>query len=301
MSGELTIATLNLWGLNAPADYTARRGEVRGALPGSPATTMRPSGGAWHARRRRLAADAVRRSGAAIVGLQEDHQDLAGSMPGSTHGSQSEQLAADLGLDGSGVRRITTVREGGVPKGNAILARSPILWTERLPLPAGEGEEGRFGPGARDALYATIDTPIGFVHFFVVHFTTRGQHQQLEEATELLEHVERLASGGTAIVVGDLNAKPTSPTLSLLTRPTAANGFRLRDAWAEANPHDLGFTMPIHSPRTPQDTHMRIDYVLVGPGPEISGASLVANAPDPDGFYASDHFGVAATLRCTSA
>ena len=293
MSRELTVATLNLWGLNAPADYTARRSEVRGALPGSPATTMQPPGGAWSARRRRLAADALRRSGAAVIGLQEDHQDLAGS----AHRSQSEQLAADLGLDAV---HITTVRESGVPKGNAILSRSPILRTERLPLPAGEGEEERFGPGARDALYAAVDTPIGLVHFLVVHFTTRGRQQQLEEATRLLEYVERLASDGTAIVVGDLNAKPTSPTLSLLTRPTALHELRLRDAWAEANPEDPGFTMPIHSPRTAQDTHMRIDYVLVGPGPEVTRAFLAADVPDPDDFYASDHFGVAATLRRAS-
>jgi len=35
----------------------------------------------------------------------------------------------------------------------------------------------------------------------------------------------------------------------------------------------------------------------VGPGPEIASAALVGTDPDADGFYASDHFGVAATLR----
>ena len=55
--------------------------------------------------------------------------------------------------------------------------------------------------------------------------------------------------------------------------------------------------MPIHSPRTPQDTHMRIDYVLVGPGPTVLRAALIGDTPDADGFYASDHFGVAVTLR----
>jgi hypothetical protein len=42
---------------------------------------------------------------------------------------------------------------------------------------------------------------------------------------------------------------------------------------------------------------MRIDYVFVGPGPEIVRAVLLGTQPDADGFYASDHFGVAATLR----
>lgn len=42
---------------------------------------------------------------------------------------------------------------------------------------------------------------------------------------------------------------------------------------------------------------MRIDYVFVGPGPEVEQVKLLGTQPDADGFYASDHFGVAATLR----
>jgi endonuclease/exonuclease/phosphatase family metal-dependent hydrolase len=41
----------------------------------------------------------------------------------------------------------------------------------------------------------------------------------------------------------------------------------------------------------------RLDYVFVGPGPAIVRAALLGDRPDAEGFYASDHFGVAATLR----
>jgi endonuclease/exonuclease/phosphatase family metal-dependent hydrolase len=55
--------------------------------------------------------------------------------------------------------------------------------------------------------------------------------------------------------------------------------------------------MPSHRPTTPRDRLTRFDYVLVGPGPEIIDAELLGVRPDQDGFYASDHLGVAATLR----
>src|SRR6266542_3962020 len=75
MSCELTVATFNLWGLNEPWAYTERRREVRGAAPGSPATTLRVPDGAW-TRRRSLIAQALAGVNPDIVGLQEDRQDL---------------------------------------------------------------------------------------------------------------------------------------------------------------------------------------------------------------------------------
>ena len=287
MDGELTVATLNLWGLSEPWTYTAQRGEVRGAVPGSPATTLRVPGGAWPARRRPLVARALAAVQPDIVGLQEDRQDLAAA----EGRSQSAQLAADLGCS------MAYVPIGGAARdrtGNAILSRHPIGRLDVVPLPAPAEEVAQYGPGVRDALHAVIETPCGVVHFFVVHLTTRGHAARLAEVECLLAHVAERAVDGTAIVVGDCNARPDTPAIRLMTA-------RLRDVWATANPGDPGYTMLVHTPRTPQDSHMRIDYIFVGPGPDVVRAGVLGDRPDRDGFYASDHFGVATTLRWPAA
>ncbi len=282
MSCELTVATFNLWGLNEPWAYTERRREVRGAAPGSPATTLRVPDGAW-TRRRSLIAQALAGVNPDIVGLQEDRQDL----PGDDGRSQSEQLARDLGRS---FALLPSSDDAEDPKGNAVLSRHPVRRLETIPLPPAPGEAARYGPGVRDGLYAAIDTPCGLIHFFVVHLTTHRGEAQLAEVERLLNHVSERAADGTAIVVGDFNATPDTPTIKLMAA-------HLRDAWAEANPDDPGHTMLVHTPRQPGDTHMRIDYIFVGPGPEIVRAVLLGTQPDADGFYASDHFGVATTLR----
>ena len=290
---ELTVATLNLWGLNSPYDYMERRAEVRGAVPGSAALRLLVPGGAWAARRRALAARALAESGAAIIGLQEDRQDL----DAAEGGSQSAQLAADLGC---AVVQLPGAAKEGAAKGNAVLSRYPIVRVARAPLPPGDGEAERFGAGVRDALHALIETPRGAVHFFVVHLTTRGRNAQVAEAERLLAHVVECGAddGSTiALAVGDFNATPDSATIGVMTGRRAGDQPHLRDAWAEANPGDAGYTMPIHTPRTADASDMRIDYVFVGPGPTIVGSRLIGAEPDADGFYASDHFGVAATLR----
>ena len=283
MDGELTVATLNLWGLSEPWTYTARRGEVRGAVPGSPATTLRVPGGAWPARRRPLVARALAAVQPDIVGLQEDRQDLAAA----DGNSQSEQLAPDLGCSIAYVPIVGAARDH---KGNAVLSRHPIGRLGAVPLPVPAEEVALYGPGVRDALHAVIETPCGVVHLFVVHPTTRGHAARLDETECLLARVEERAANGTVIVVGDFNARPDTPAIRLMAS-------RLRDVWATANPGDPGYTMLVHTPRTPQDSHMRVDYILVGPGPKIVRAVLLGDRPDHDGFYASDQFGVAATLR----
>jgi endonuclease/exonuclease/phosphatase family metal-dependent hydrolase len=290
---ELTVATLNLWGLNSPCDYMERRGEVRGAVPGSAAVNLRLPEGSWPARRRELAARALADSSASIIGLQEDHQNLDPAVGGS----QSEQLAADLGY---AVAQIPGALEEGTVKGNAVLSRYPIVRVTRAPLPPGDGEAEQFGAGVRDALHALIETPRGVVHFFVVHLTTRGRDAQIAEAKHLLKHVAACGTDGTssvAIVVGDFNATPDSSTIGVMTSGRTSGDAYLHDVWAEANPNDPGYTMPIHTPRTADASHMRIDYLFVGSGPTIMSSRLLGTEPDADGFYASDHFGVATTLR----
>ncbi|HEX2037364.1 MAG TPA: endonuclease/exonuclease/phosphatase family protein [Chloroflexota bacterium] len=297
---ELTVATFNLWGLNEPWRYTAERGEVRGAVPGSPATTLRLPGGAW-TRRRPLLAAALARVQPDVVGLQEDWQNLEAGMH---RRSQSAQLAHDLGL-----RAVypPIVEPGRGRKGKAILSRHPVRRLTSVPLPAPAADVAASGPGVRDALHAVLDTPCGLLHFVVVHLTARDEAAQVAQVEGLLAYLcglEERAGRGSLVVAGDFNARPDSPPVALMTAadsdpaaPGSRGRGRLRDAWATANAGHAGHTMLFHTPRDPGERAARFDYLFVGPGPEVGRAVLLGEEPDADGFYASDHFGVAATLR----
>jgi endonuclease/exonuclease/phosphatase family metal-dependent hydrolase len=89
--------------------------------------------------------------------------------------------------------------------------------------------------------------------------------------------------------VGDFNAPPDSETLAFMV------GLGWRDAWAAAHPADPGPTMPSHGPVA------RIDYVLLPPGADVLAATRFADQPDPDGFYPSDHLGLATNVRLSPA
>src|SRR6266542_2564608 len=124
---DLTVATLNLWGLNEPWAYMAHRGEVRGAAPGSSATTLRVPGGVWAARRRLLTVRALRECGADIIGLQESRviQGAGGRE------SQAKQLAQGLSCYFASLDDETAPGSGrgessDSSNGNAVLSRHPI-------------------------------------------------------------------------------------------------------------------------------------------------------------------------------
>jgi endonuclease/exonuclease/phosphatase family metal-dependent hydrolase len=251
----LVVATYNLWGGGEPWRYTAERGIARGAVPSSPATTLRPSEGVW-ARRRRLIAGALGRARPDVVGLQE----VTDAPPMADH------IAADLGGQ--------VAAAGGL----ALLARHPILRSTYLPLPSPPEAEMRQG-----ALLAEVGTPSGPIEVVSLHVTPRSEPARLAALQELL----RRLGGRRPLVVGDFNAPPEGATLRLM----ADAGWR--DAWAGAHPADPGPTMPGHAPV------VRIDYVLLPAGVDVLAATRLGEEPDADGFYPSDHLGLAATVRLT--
>jgi endonuclease/exonuclease/phosphatase family metal-dependent hydrolase len=281
---DITVATFNAWGFGEPWRYTVERGQVRGAAPGSPATMMRPPGGVWP-RRRQLIERALAAVEPEVIGLQEikRHPDSSGG------GSQVQQLASDLGYSFV----FLPISE------LAFLTRNPIREWREVPLPL-VGQDEPTG-GASSALHGKIESTVGSLDLIVAHLTPRSEAQQLATARFLRDYVAGLPSDRTPILVGDLNARPESETVRALTAPgdpgQSGGPTGLRDAWAEVHGDDDGATMPSHRPLSPTDRPARIDYVLVGPGPKIVRAVLLGTVPDADGFFASDHLGVAATLR----
>jgi endonuclease/exonuclease/phosphatase family metal-dependent hydrolase len=282
----LIVATYNLWGHNEPWRYMAGRGIVRGAAPGSPAVTLQLPSGIWP-RRATLVARALEAVRPDLVGLQEVCRDLAGEDV-----SQAEELARPLGLQGV-FHPMAEDDYGGdlFASGLGVLSRHPIVRCDDVALPSAPDAE-------QYALHAVIEAPVGRIDFIVVHLTPRSEEAQLGAVEGLFAYLDGLPSEATSIVVGDFNAVPESPPMQALVGVTAGGRHRaLRDAWSEAQatraPADPepGPTMPSHAPIS------RIDYILVGPGPSIVEAVRLGEQPDEEGFYASDHLGVAATLR----
>jgi endonuclease/exonuclease/phosphatase family metal-dependent hydrolase len=273
----ISVATYNLWGWGEPWRYTAERGIARGAVPGSPAATLRPPEGVWP-RRRRLLVRALRAARPDLIGLQE----VQGA-PDAGSASQAAQLAADLDCH----HAFAPSPHGG-DKGLAVLARRPIAAARAVALPAA-------GPTAdylQAALHARVEVAGVPLDLIVCHLTPRDEAARLAAVDDLLDYLDGLPAGRPVIVLGDFNAAPGSPTIGRLTAPATAatRRARLRDAWREANPGAAGLTMPSQAPSA------RIDYILVGDGLAVLGASRLGDDPDPDGFYPSDHLGLAATL-----
>ncbi|MCR2826879.1 endonuclease/exonuclease/phosphatase family protein [Microbacterium sp. zg.Y909] len=106
------------------------------------------------------------------------------------------------------------------------------------------------------------------------------------------QHIRRLVAGQPrpAVVMGDLNAGPSSPAVGNLLA-----GDTLVDAWTAAAEHltpEWGTYGGYRRPRTAGD---RIDWIAVSPSAAVVTAAV--NADPVDGGWASDHFPVQAVLR----
>jgi endonuclease/exonuclease/phosphatase family metal-dependent hydrolase len=265
---ELIAATYNLWGFGEPWRYSAERGEPRGAVPGSPAATLRPSDGVWP-RRRGLLAGLFQRLQPDIIGLQEARCHAGTSI------SQAEQLAHDLAYE-CALEPISTWDYDD--HALALLSRHPIRHWQEVPSAGTE----------QAAMHATVGLPFGPIDVLVVHVTTRRE-AQLAAVEHLLDFLDALPAERPAVVLGDFNSVPDAAPIAALTR--ARGRKALRDAWREVNGDSPGPTMPSQAPV------VRIDYLFVTPGPAVVQAWRLGDEADADGFYPSDHLGVAAAFR----
>jgi endonuclease/exonuclease/phosphatase family metal-dependent hydrolase len=188
--------------------------------------------------------------------------------------------------------------------GNAALSRWPITHSQVFELPRGGTEE------KRTLLHAEIASPHGAIPFFVTHLNWKFDEGHVREA-QVREIAQRIASvvradGFPAILVGDFNAEPDSDEIRFLRGLAGLGATRrvyFQDAFALAGDGTSGhtfarrntFAAPLREP------DRRIDYVFVrGRDERMRGEPLEARVcfdSDAGGSFASDHFGVVATLR----
>jgi endonuclease/exonuclease/phosphatase family metal-dependent hydrolase len=254
-------------------------------------------GGPWEERLKVIRAG-VKELAPDLIGLQEVLRPTTGDAP------DQARLIAE-GLDYS-VAYGAAWDAGGIEFGNAVLSKFPVTRSDVFPLPKLDTEDSRC------LLFAELEAPFGAIPFFVTHLNWKFHEGYVREAQvkAVAEHVRKLAPihGFPPILVGDLNAEPDADEIRFL-RGLCSLGTKsvyFADAFGIAGDGSLGATFCRSNPFATElrEPDRRIDYVFVrGPDGrgrgEPLGASVCFDQPE-GGIYASDHFGVFATIRVTS-
>ena len=197
-----------------------------------------------------------------IVSLQE----VDCGMPRTAKADQLSELADRTqmtGLFGCAIDR----REDG-QYGNAILSRLPLKNAENFPLP---GEP-------RAVLTAEVDlSPISgtasSMLFMATHLDTESEPRRA--SLPLLEAARAAKSELPAILAGDFNATPDSPTLATLGT-----------TWSNTTANRELITFP-------HGDHRQIDYILLRP----QTCWRVISVQTADEKIASDHLPIFADLQ----
>ena len=229
----------------------------------------------WHdaghwAARRPLLIEALRGADADVIALQEVLEDAAKGLP-----NQAETIAGALG--GYSVHFVSTSPEGAPRRyGNAILSRLPVLAEDRRKLEPLKDY--------RTALRIRIEADGRPVDMVVTHLAWQPDAGPVR-ARQVADLTTWLPEDGTPLVLmGDFNAELSDPGLAALTSGRFEAAPAPGAAATTLNPAKG------HAPRV-------IDHIFAERRWfAIEDARVIGERP-ANGEYASDHFGVAATLR----
>jgi endonuclease/exonuclease/phosphatase family metal-dependent hydrolase len=122
------------------------------------------------------------------------------------------------------------------------------------------------------------------VHVVDTHFSLESA-ARLSNAQETVAFVNRVAGSEPVVLMGDLNAEPSSPEIRYLIEE---GGFV--DVWDVARPADRGFTYASFNPVR------RIDFILVRNVPLDRVEARLVGTLRTDGVFPSDHLGIVADL-----
>lgn len=175
-----------------------------------------------------------------IVGLQEVNRHFSER---SAFRDQAAELASRLGMNHCfGANLDSEGETPGSPRaqyGTALLSPHPLEACDNTLLPR-QGEDEQ-----RGLLGGTITLSGQTFRAYTTHLQHDSEVARLEQANAILAAISENAE--RTFLLGDLNATPDSPEISILTR-------RFADSWHAG--HETGFTYPAEAPES------RIDYVL---------------------------------------
>lgn len=171
-------------------------------------------------------------------------------------------------------------------EGIGVLAAVPVVATARLDL----------GAQARVAQRVTVRMPEGgLLDVYNTHLGLGGEVLRSAQAQRILDWMERRPAL-PAVLMGDLNARPGSPTVELLSR-------RLRSAHVEVHGHEPARTVPTPLRVWATGDGSVLDYVFVNERLQVHDARIAFDECDADDptLVASDHYGLAVTVSCSPA
>jgi len=178
-------------------------------------------------------------------------------------------------------------------EGIGALSRWPIVWSDSDTLPHQD-----LVMFTRRILGIRADAPGGELQLFCSHMTTDSDETvKADQALAALTFMRDHPPARPGWFAGDLNAEPDTLAMRFLRGEAEHEGQTgdLRDAWAEANPDQPGYTIPAEAP------DRRIDYIYLVPGTGQETAAVtsceIMFAEPVDGRYASDHLGVLCSFR----
>jgi endonuclease/exonuclease/phosphatase family metal-dependent hydrolase len=207
-------------------------------------------------------------SGADIAGLQEVDRHWSAR---SEFADQAADLARALDMHVVyGANLDLDPPNPGAPRrqyGNAILSDAPIREWRNILLPRTGNREQR---GLLQALVTVRGVPVRV-------FTTHLQHDSRPERLAQIAAIRKMigASRESAVLTGDLNARPNTPEIDALTQD-------LLDAWTQVGVGE-GYTYPAGNATA------RLDYVLHSTDVMPRAAAVLSTA-------GSDHLPVTADL-----
>lgn len=202
-------------------------------------------------------ADVIKQVKPDIVGLQEVHR--------KTWQTRFHDQAKELHeMTGLNVYFGPSFSEAGGGFGNAILTRGDFVLAEVHPLPS-LGEP-------RSVIEALIRIDGTMIDVFVTHLTSWGKLKSKSRDEELVCLAKQVrTSHYPYLLMGDLNAPPTSPEI---------RHFRVLNP-AQICGEEIGVSHPL--------MNERIDYIWADYGWDVRSARVLATGP-------SDHYPVIAEL-----
>lgn len=211
-----------------------------------------------------------------VIGLQE----LRHFFP-----SQAKWIAREVGSRTARAHWLHTTYKSGLWwfwEGIGILSRLPILERGGLRL---TGQN-------RVANYTRLRLPDGAVlDVYNTHLATGGKELKKAQVQAVLQWMAR-RPGTPQVLVGDFNAAPSSPSIAYACQT-------LRSACVLANGAEPARTVPTPLRRTADPSWgVVMDYIFVNGAVDVHEARVTFDRPaaDDPSLYASDHFGLAATI-----
>jgi endonuclease/exonuclease/phosphatase family metal-dependent hydrolase len=165
----------------------------------------------------------------------------------------------------------------GMWEGIGVLSRLPVVSTAWLDL----------GADRRVAQRVTLRTGGGDLDVYNAHLGLGGEGLRSAQAQRLLDWMGSRRRG-PAVLMGDLNARPGSPTIELLSGP-------LRSAHAAVHGCEPPRTVPTPLRAGAAGAGSVLDYVFVNDLVEVTDARLAFDEVDGT-LCASDHYGLVAEL-----